>query len=235
MLLTPSNRQFKNWRKLQQKKYRLQSGKFLAEGERCVEQILKNGYLDVELIIQSESSGWEPSNTEWPRYRVKDDEFIKPAAIEPFDAVEGVIVAADRIQDPGNLGTILRTAAWFGARALICGTGTADPYHPKVVRSSAGATGCLGIIQGSLKTVLADFETMGWEVMILDAGHEAQELHRITWPKKTIIVVGNEANGVSPAIFKPGRAALRIGGDGQRVESLNAAISVGIVLYSFHT
>ena len=143
------------------------------------------------------------------------------------------MVAFDAVQDPGNVGTIIRTAAWFGAAGLLLGHGTADPYHPKVVRSTAGATGALDYVKGDLAELLAKFENEDWQVYLMDGGSDSIELQSIKPGKKSVLVVGNEGNGISEEQFRTGRTSVRIPGDDAVVESLNAAIAMGIGMYGF--
>ncbi len=244
-----SNNQLKLWKKLQQTKYRKKEGLFLAEGERCVEQVVKNGILKVESIILEKGyrTGFD---FEAPAYEVEPSEFenlsdtdspqgilavcnVPKEAEELHQKESGLMVAFDAVQDPGNVGTIIRTAAWFGAAGLLLGHGTADPYHPKVVRSTAGATGILDYVKGDLAELLAKFENEDWQVYLMDGGSDSIELQSIKPGKKSVLVVGNEGNGISEEQFRTGRTSVRIPGDDAVVESLNAAIAMGIGMYGF--
>ena len=246
-----SNNQIKLWRKLQQTKYRKKEGLFLAEGERCVEQIVENGFLKVESIILEKGyrAGFE---SEAPAYEVDSSDFESlsdtdspqgilavcrvPEEAEGLHQKEsGLIVAFDAVQDPGNVGTIIRTAAWFGAAGLLIGHGTADPFHPKVVRSTAGATGTLPYLKGDLSEQLEQFEKSGWNVYLMDGGEDSINLQSIKPEEKSILVIGNEGNGISGYLFTDGRRSVRIAGDQTVVESLNAAIALGIGLYQMST
>lgn len=148
------------------------------------------------------------------------------------------ILALDAIQDPGNLGTILRTAAWFGIQGIICGEGTVDPWNPKVVRSTAGSTGQIPLVFGSLHHALDQAVSAGWSVVALDAGEDGRSvaLPEFQFPEKTVLLVGNEANGISPEILRKAEVVCRIPGftpSGiEGVESLNAAMALGIAMYA---
>ena len=147
----------------------------------------------------------------------------------------GVIVACDAIQDPGNLGTIIRTAVWFGAKAIMIGKGTVDPYNPKVVRSTAGTTGVLPCLTGPLDHLLPYFEEYGWHTLLLDAHADAAPISQLQLPVTvgTIIIVGNEANGIQSSLFNGDRQSIVISSPAAntRAESLNAAISLGVAFY----
>jgi TrmH family RNA methyltransferase len=155
------------------------------------------------------------------------------SSIEKLTAQKGVIVALDGIQDPGNLGTIIRTASWFGATGILSGKGTVDLFHPKVVRSTAGATGSVPFLNGVLNEMLSKFEQKEWPIFLLDAGRRAVSFSEIHSIDKAVIVVGNEAHGLSPEIVTEGRQKVKISSpqNNRNVESLNAAIATSIALY----
>lgn len=156
-------------------------------------------------------------------------------AIESMAKRNGVLLATDAIQDPGNMGTIIRTAAWFGVNGLLAGKGSVDIFHPKTVRSTAGATGSLPYQTGRLEAILSRFENSGWKVLLLDGSKEAANINELDAHNKVILVVGNEANGIRPGLFTPERTAAQIQTKGlhQNVESLNAAIAASIAIYEF--
>lgn len=244
-----SSRQLTAWRKLGRKKIRQETGLFLAEGERCVEQILSVGRLDVDAILLSETVEWRPAEENPDCYRLskKDFESIVDtespqgvaavcrmpaiATTESLSVGSGVLVAMDAIQDPGNLGTMVRSAVWFGASGILCGKGTVDLYHPKVVRSTAGVTGLLPVSTGILGTELEKLESVGWNVLLLDAGPEALPLQNLQLPDRSVLVVGNEGNGLDSSLFGRERQQVAIEGNRDRLESLNAAVALSIVLY----
>ncbi len=248
-----SNSQVKLWKKLLKTKYRKKEGFFIAEGERCVEQVLQGGFLEVESVIFDE--GYEPilelfrgdyevvsvtkddfqaiSDTETPQGVLAVCQIPEQADPAKLQSKPGLIVALDAVQDPGNVGTMIRTSSWFGATGILFGEGTADPFHPKVVRSTAGATGALPYMKGNSDQLLTDFETNGWRTYLMDGSDKAVNLEDITPSEKSILVIGNEGNGIADYLFKAHRPSVRIAGNHQTVESLNAAIALGIGLYQF--
>lgn len=253
MIKHASNNQLKSWKKLLMGKYRKRNSQFLAEGVRCVEQILENGKIEVEeLIIQK---GWDPdqlsiktglpifeleasdfetvSDTDSPQGIVAVCKVPRESSLENLSKKSGVILATDAIQDPGNLGTIIRTACWFNVTGIIFGTGTVDSFHPKVVRSTAGATGVLPYLSGNLSDLLHSFEEEHWSTFLLDAGEGSKNLEERPNSEKSILVVGNEGNGISDELFENGRNRINIDGNSNQVESLNAAVACSISLYEF--
>ena len=253
-----SNNKLTLLRKLNLKKYRQKEQLFLIEGARAVEQILDNDSIGVEALFFDEAQGYwqqEPWGNYCTSYNCSSVDEATFAAVSDTDNPQGVlalcrmpaeadlqqlgpssgvILAVNSIQDPGNLGTIIRTAAWFGVRGLISGKGTVDLFHPKVVRSTAGATGTVPYANGDLSVVLPEFEQNGWQVVLLDAGSGSVPLQQVECRERTIIVVGNEAHGINQSLITESRIKARIPSPrGEKnVESLNAAIAVSIALYA---
>lgn len=234
-------------------KYRKREGRFIAEGERCVEQILENGAVTVEsILIQGDfqvPAGLSSTNV--PVYSLTDNDFLSvtdtenpqgiaaiceipdEAAVQELAAQNGFLVVFDSVQDPGNLGTMIRTASWFGVSGLIFGEGTVDPFHPKVVRSTAGATGVLPFRKMDLTEELANLESKGFKTFLLDGSDESVSMKEIKPESKSILVIGNEANGIQKKLFTQSRARIRIDGNPGHVESLNAAVALSIGLWHF--
>lgn len=248
-----SNNEIKLLRKLNRKKYREKERRFVVEGERAVEQVLENGLVEVEAVFIGERYTVQGDRVKGLEVCILEDEVFAevadtenpqgilavckmPEEIQPgkLAGESGIIVAADAIQDPGNMGTILRTAAWFGAKALITGKGSVDVYHPKVVRSTAGATGSIPVITGELEEIFEELEKSGWEILLLDGGDESVNLGSVQPTPKTVLVVGNEGNGISEKLLNSRRKKIRIeSAPGQeKVESLNAAVALSIALWA---
>ena len=254
-----SKAQLKRYSSLKQKKYRTQERLFLAEGERTVMQLLAQPNLKTEaVIIHSEDN---PSLDFWSLCDIAGAEVLRAgqrdlkamsdtqhtqgmlAAVRipaPEDPLEWkvkpgqLLVALDGLSDPGNAGTIYRTAAWFGAAGMLLGEGSVDLYNPKVVRSMAGATGSLPGAECRLPEVLRELESRGFAILLLDLNEAAitlekaaEELHKN--PKPVVLVVGNEAHGISEEL-KTAHQAVYIPGDANRIESLNASVSAGIAM-----
>jgi RNA methyltransferase, TrmH family len=247
-----SSSQLTRLRKLQKRKYRREYGLFLAEGHRTVLQIIEQGVLYVEEVFVTDQylDEYGFSHISDSTYICTDRELrsvtdadspqgiiavcnIPEAAhMDHFMNRPGKIVAFDRIQDPGNLGTIIRTSAWFGIDLLLIGEGSADIWNPKVVRSTAGATGSLPYIECDLTTELERFAQMGWRPALLDGNSGSQPIEEWDPGMRTILVVGNEANGISSDIAdRYERFRIDSAPHQNAAESLNASIAVGIALY----
>lgn len=252
-----SNRQLTLLRKLQRKKYRLQENLFIVEGVRAVQQIVKNGIVEIREIyfdrgreewkqdfwasragsliyrvIDSATFG-EISDTDTPQGVSALCKIPPETDLTSISGETGLIVAVDGIRDPGNLGSIVRTATWFDVAGLLIGHGTVDLFHPKVTRGTAGSTGAVPYAAGELESMLDGLEGRGWETMLLDVGKRTEDLPGIKRTERKILVVGNEAHGIRENLCIPGRRRVKIPSSPSRsgVESLNASIAVSIAIY----
>ena len=144
---------------------------------------------------------------------------------------QDIIVALDDIQDPGNLGTILRTVDSIGLNQILVSKGTADCYNPKVVRSTMGAIFRIKIIEcDNLTTTLQEARNHQYKVIVTSLQTE-NSVYDIKYNKK-VVVMGNEANGVSAEIQNLADEKIKIPMLG-KTESLNASVATGIVLYEY--
>lgn len=251
---TTSQAQITLLRKLKQRKYRNLEKRFIIEGERAIDQVIINGVLDVEAIFINPSkldhfTGvneklhlMEPkyfkelSDTETPQGFLAICKIPEPKSMKEIASKSGIIVATDSIQDPGNMGTIIRSAVWYGCSALLLGSGSVDVFNPKVVRSTAGATGILPYHSGDLSETLELLSGHGWDVLLLDGNKGAVSILEHPLPKKTVFVVGNEANGISSDLKESGykRVLLPSKSPQMYVESLNAGVALSIALAIVH-
>ena len=144
---------------------------------------------------------------------------------------EDIILALDDIQDPGNLGTILRTADSVGLKQILVSKGTADAYNPKVVRSTMGAIFRVNVIEcDNLKETLKELQSKDYKVMTTSLKAK-KSIYEVDYKKK-IIVIGNEANGVSKKILNLADEKVIIPMLG-KTESLNASVATGVILYEY--
>ncbi len=144
---------------------------------------------------------------------------------------EDIILALDDIQDPGNLGTILRTADSVGLKQILVSKGTADAYNPKVVRSTMGAIFRVNVIEcENLKETLKELQSKDYKVMTTSLKAK-KSIYEVDYKKK-IIVIGNEANGVSKEILNLADEKVIIPMLG-KTESLNASVATGVILYEY--
>ena len=150
---------------------------------------------------------------------------------QKIDYNQDIIVALDDIQDPGNLGTILRTVDSIGLSQILVSKGTADSYNPKVVRSTMGAIFRVKIIEcEDLEKTLKEIKKHKFEIVVTSL-QTKNSIYDIDYKKK-VIVIGNEANGVEENIQKLADKKVKIPMLG-KTESLNASVATGIILYEY--
>ncbi len=235
-----SKAQIKWVRSLQQKKFRDELGLFVAEGIKCVNEL--RGAFDLVLLVTPENATpmeiEQMSSLRTPQGVI--GVFRKRPIIQPstFDMQHpSISLALDGVQDPGNLGTIIRTCDWFGIHDICCSRDTADCYNPKVVQATMGALARVRVHYVDLSTVLEDRKQQGTPIYgtLLEGGN-MYEPNAIPDKANGIIVMGNEGNGISAAIRPLITHPLLIPSypaDTLTSESLNVSIATAIVLAEF--
>ena len=236
-----SKNQVKWVRSLQQKKQRDAEGVFVAEGHKCVEEL--RGAFELVLLVTPDNATEveiaQMSNLRTPQgvigvFKRRGDE----AKGERQEAKkEQLVLALDGVQDPGNLGTIIRTCDWFGIHDIYCSKDTADCYNPKVVQATMGALARVRVHYINLEEWLGKVQKAGLPVYgtLLEGGNMYEE-GAISDKSKGVIIMGNEGNGISPAIRKLITHPIRIPSypaDAETSESLNVGIATAIVLAEF--
>ena len=245
------NKTIKHIISLQQRKYRQKFGEYTVEGIRAVTDIGKKDFLRSILIRESKRSELEPlvqkGFTVSSVYVVQDPIFdkiehsvngqgilgIAKKCVNDLHSLiveDGLYVALDGVQDPGNLGTIIRTAVAAGAKGLLLLKGTVDPYNEKCVRSTMSALCNIPIFEDVTLSEFYDFikdNTIKTYVTSLD---NAKPYHTISYAKRTMIILGNEGNGVSKEIIEICDQAITIPMYGD-IESLNVSIAAALCMY----
>ena len=255
-----SKAKLKHYTRLHQKKFRDQEGLFLAEGLRTVRELclnLPDPEMLVALLVREGEAEAARFAQRWKGklFSIGEKECSQLTETATSQGIFGVfrqplrpvepaaeaglvksavsfVVALDDVQDPGNVGTILRTAVWFGADALICSSGTSDRYNPKAVRSCAGSIFAIrhyGVER--LELELLRLKKLGY--CIICSSLEGKDFREYSsWPGKQVLVIGNEANGISDPVRVLADRLVRIphGNASVRVESLNASVSAAILM-----
>lgn len=236
-----SKNQIKWVRSLQQKKQRDAEGVFVAEGRKCVEE-LRNAFEVVLLVTPDNATEVEiaqMSSLRTPQgvigvFRRRREE-AKGERRE--ERGEELVVALDGVQDPGNLGTIIRTCDWFGVHDIYCSKDTADCYNPKVVQATMGALARVRVHYTNIEEWLQQISNAGMPIYgTLLEGENMYEKGTITDKSKGVIIMGNEGNGISPEIRQLITHPIRIPSypaDADTSESLNVGIATAIVLAEF--
>ena len=223
-------------RGLQQKKQRDEQRLFVAEGRKCVEEIAK-GFEQVFLFVEGENASAEDiarmSSLRTPQGVI--GVFQMPDAV-PMET-EGLTVALDGVQDPGNMGTIIRTCDWFGVRDLVCSEDTVDCFNPKVVQATMGALARVRVHYTDLSRRLTEVSAKGMPVYgtLLDGKNMYAE-GSIQERQRGVLVMGNEGNGISQAVRKCITHPLFIPPyptGAETSESLNVGIATAVVLAEF--
>jgi TrmH family RNA methyltransferase len=235
--------------RLKQKKYRNETGMYMLDGLHLVKEALHSGQQPVYLLVDQERQEqyrtfiaehaalpWyvlesrimkQISSTESPQGMVAVmpkpqytlEEVVKPG---------GLLLILDQLSDPGNVGTIIRTAWGFAVDAILMTVGAVDPFNPKVVRSAMGGSLHVPVVEGVTVQQLQDLKAGGYR-LYGTAASGAISVYEADYRGALAIVIGSEARGLSPAVFAccdvmvaiPGRAG---------VDSLNAAVACGIIL-----
>lgn len=243
-----SKTQIKLVKSLQLKKHRDETGLFVAEGEKCVEE-LRKGFELVHLFINGEADKREAIHVSQTQLEQMSGLRTPQGVIGVFKKSEhsdyseysensDLLLVLDGIQDPGNLGTIIRTCDWFGVRTILCSPDTADCYNPKVVQATMGALARVQIHYVDLPSFLKDTNLPIFGTL-LNGRDMYEELKREgvnELKREAIIIMGNEGNGISQAVRPFITHPLRIPSypkDAETSESLNVAIATAIVLAEF--
>ena len=232
-----SKTQIKWVRSLQQKKNRDAEGVFVAEGAKCVNDLRKTFEL-VLLATPENASSVEieqMSSLRTPQGVIGVFRKPDPKPCSLFNS--HLLLALDGVQDPGNLGTIIRTCDWFGIRNILCSRDTTDCYNPKVVQATMGALARVQLHYLDLKEWLLQAHDAQMPIYgTLLEGKNMYEAGAIADKDKGVIIMGNEGNGITPAIRELITHPIRIPSypaNAETSESLNVGIATAIVLAEF--
>ncbi len=233
-------------RSLSLKKFRKQYGLFIAEGDKTVKELpasdleiteilalpqwIENNTIPATIPITPISpkelqriSALSTPNQAVAMVKIPDHDFKK---VEP---AKNLVLILDNIQDPGNLGTIIRTADWFGIKDVICSPETADIYNPKVIQATMGSFARVKVYYNDPRSVL---QRLPQGTPVLGATLQGKSIHKTNLPSRGILITGNESKGISKElypfitdeIFIPGKSG------NKGADSLNAAVATGIIL-----
>ena len=254
VISSKENELIKHIKKLKDKKERDLSNEYIIEGIKLIQEAIQEKAKIKQIIICEECEKAEaiPKEImyEIARYEciyitkklynylteVKTPQGIlavieKESNEKNIDYTQEIIVALDGIQDPGNLGTILRTVDSIGLTQILVSKDTADSYNPKVVRSTMGAIFRVKIIEcEDLEETLKEIKKHKFEIVVTSL-QTKNSIYDIDYNKK-VIVIGNEANGVQEKIQQLADKKVKIPMLG-KTESLNASVATGIILYEY--
>lgn len=241
MLTSVKNEKVKNWRKLKKKKERDHKGQFIIEGFHLIEEADKGDWQIAEIIYQ-EGVDIQEEWHKYPLYEVADHVM---AAVSDTQTPQGIIAVVnkkmvkpgeskrllliDQVQDPGNLGTMIRTADAAGFDTVILGKGTVDIFNQKVLRATQGSIFHLHVYESELESEIIQLQEAGVTVWSTGLDH-AVPYHELPIPERVAIIVGNEGAGVDPVLMNKASANVMIPIYG-KAESLNVGIAAAILMY----
>ena len=236
-----SKNQLKLITSLSQKKYRQKHNLFIAEGVKVLNELL-NSPFEIETLFCTDD--FETTISEKKVVRISETELKKVSTLKsPNKALgifkipkekavqnSGLTIALDAINDPGNLGTIIRLCDWFGVTQLVCSKDTVDCYNQKVVQASMGSLTRVSIHYTDLENYITKSNL---DTFIADM--DGENVYKTKLPKEGILIMGNEANGVSEEIKSLLQHKISIPrfGETQETESLNVATATAILLSEF--
>ncbi|MCK8494189.1 MULTISPECIES: TrmH family RNA methyltransferase [Spirosoma] len=240
-----SKNQIKYIQSLHQKKYRQQHGAFLVEGAKSVQEVLQSDF-QVDLLVATEA--FYKENTRLTDRQRTPVEIASVADLERTGTLESnnaalavvrtkenrpllagpdeIALILDDIRDPGNLGTIIRIADWYGIRKIICSETTADVYNPKVISASKGSFTRVNWWYGDIEQFL---KQSAKGQIVYGAFLGGDDVHALAFSKSGYLVMGNESNGISPEIGQYVTKRVTIPRYGE-AESLNVGIATAVLL-----
>ena len=229
---------------LAHKKFRDEERLFIVEGVKMVEELISSASDNIDRVFATKN--WverQLPNTVVNKLTVviEEHELAKisqhktpnevlalvkfPKFQNEYNTDNKLTLVLDQIQDPGNLGTIIRTCDWFGINQIICSLDTVDNYNPKVIQSAMGSILHVEVIYRSLPTFLSTVQ----DIPIYAAVLNGKSIHDIAIAKPSLLLIGNESNGISKEVLAFATEKITIPKLGQ-AESLNAAIASGIII-----
>lgn len=234
-----TNAKVKQWAKLKEKKYRDQEKRFLVEGEHLIQEAAAADLVECVLVETGKTHSFAP----YPVYEVTKDILKKLSSSTSGTWIMAVcrmpggntelgkrLIILDDVQDPGNVGTIIRTALSFGYDGVLLSQRCADVYNEKVIRSTQGALFHIPIIRGNIVELIQQIKKQQIPVYVTSL-HNAKPLKKVMRSEHVALVFGNEGNGVSEDVLKLADEHVYI--EMKTFESLNVAVAAGICMYQF--
>ncbi|HEV3414558.1 MAG TPA: RNA methyltransferase [Puia sp.] len=235
-----SKSQVKYIQSLSHKKFRDEAGVFLAEGPKIVDELLHLQGLRCRQVfaVQEWVAGYRGGAV--PVQEVGEEDLKRLSALatpnrvvavfekpgfSPPDFNTGITLVLDGIQDPGNLGTLVRVADWFGLTAVVCSSDSADVFNAKAIQSTMGSVGRVPVLYADPETLVSGYSGMPVYATVL-GGKDLYSMGRVD---RGFIVIGNESGGIRAGLLALATDKVTIPGAG-RAESLNAAVAGGIVV-----
>lgn len=226
---------------LHQKKYRKEHGLFLVEGIKSIKEFFQSSYKIHSIFYNSEQANLLPklpaninlfevnnvelgkiSTLQTPQGFLAVVQLPETKTINQTALINKFTLVLDGVQDPGNLGTIIRTADWFGFDKIICSEDTVEAYNPKTVQATMGSLARVKIYYENLVLLMDKCE-----IPIFGALLNGESIYKTNWGKEGLIILGNEGKGISEELIKKVNKPVTIPRFGE-AESLNVAVSAAI-------
>ena len=245
-ITSKDNRIYKTCEQLSLKKYRDKLGRYLIEGENLIEEALKRG-CSIETLLVRRGYNKVPAELEDKAFVLDEKLFDRLAQTETsqgvlaivakpetdagdFASASGNFVVLDRLQDPGNIGTILRTADAAGYRLAVVMKGTADIFSPKVVRAATGSLFRMPVVFMDSNSELVEFTRAAGKKLVATCFDTERCYFDEDLTDNIALVIGNEGNGICKEIIESSDVKIKIPMHGN-IESLNASVAAGILMY----
>lgn len=245
-----SKNQLKKIRGLQRKKERLNSGLFVVEGKKIVAEMLQSSISFVELYALD---SWFDKNSNYHDadncFEISERDLAQVSTLKTPNEVllvlkqnvqisydelssQTLVLALDRVNDPGNLGTIIRLADWFGVQHILCTSNTVDQYNPKTVQSAMGSINRVQLHYGDLGQMLTDLKSH----TIYASDLNGDSIYSTDFSEKTVLLMGSESHGISDEILSLANKKITIPTFSKSgIDSLNVATATAIVLSEFRS
>ena len=221
------------------KKNRIEHQCFIVEGEKSVLELLASDFEIIDLYV---TNSWKTKTDLAEITQITNNELLRISNLKSPNKVlavvkipmakqekkGGVTLVLDSINDPGNLGTIIRLCDWFGVQQIICSKDTVDVYNPKVIQASMGSLFRINLIYTDLKDYLQKVNTPIFGTFMNGSNIKDLEL-----PKDLHLILGNEANGISEEVASLITNRIAVKNIGLKTESLNVAMATAIFLHEF--
>lgn len=235
----PSKAEIKSVAKLKQKKYRKESGLFVVEGIKLVNEMAKTGLKVHKLFVTHEQAPhfkWHESVDKVTSAEMRQmSTMTTPPGVlavvqlpekKPSTTADGILLV-DAVSDPGNLGTLLRTADWFGIKTVILGKNSTDAYSHKAVQASMGSLFRVNVIYADLVKSIGELKMNG--TTVFGAVLTGKNIYSYTFPKSFALLLGSESHGIDPDLLSKCDEHITIPSFGN-AESLNVAVSGAVIL-----
>lgn len=229
-ITSKTNEKVKYWVNLKDKKFRSQEKRFLIEGDHLIKEAEKAGLIEYKISVVDSNTDYFV--TEDIMKKISDQKSISyNAAVVKFmkeDSINGNVLILDGVQDPGNLGTIIRSAVAFNIDTIVLSDDSVDLYNPKVIRATEGMIFNINILRRNLSEFIPTLKNLGIKIIgtSVTEGIDVRNIEK----ENIAVVIGNEGNGMSEEVKKLCDKFINIP-ISNSCESLNAGVAASIIMY----